>query len=132
MAADTPLRWAIVGPGRIAHRFAQAVQGLPQAQLVAVTGRNAERALAFAHCWQSPGPGAVDVAPDLATLLARAAVPGHLRGRALLHRPDRRTVLRDRSGGLQGIQAENSSSTETPVTHAVRPLRQTAHFIICL
>ena len=74
MAADTPLRWAIVGPGRIAHRFAQAVQGLPQAQLVAVTGRNAERARAFAHCWQSPGPGAVDVAPDLATLLARADV----------------------------------------------------------
>ncbi len=70
-ASAAPLRWAIVGPGRIAHRFAQAVQGLPQAQLVAVTGRSAQRAHHFAHCWQVPGQAAVQVAPDLPTLLAR-------------------------------------------------------------
>jgi predicted dehydrogenase len=73
-AGAVPLRWAIVGPGRIAHRFAQAVQGLPQARLVAVLGRNAERAHDFAQCWQAPGRSAVHVAPDLATLLARADV----------------------------------------------------------
>lgn len=31
----TAMRWAVVGPGRIAHRFAQALAGLPDAQLVA-------------------------------------------------------------------------------------------------
>lgn len=74
LPADAPLRWAIVGPGRIAHRFAQAVQGMPQAQLVAVTGRDAGRAHAFAQCWQAPGQAAAWVAPDLTTLLAHAGV----------------------------------------------------------
>jgi len=71
LPSGAPLRWAIVGPGRIAHRFAQAVQGLPQAQLVAVVGRDAGRAQAFAQCWQVPGQPAAWVAPDLDTLLAR-------------------------------------------------------------
>ncbi len=57
MTASTPvprpaLRWAIVGPGRIAHKFAQAVQALPDARLVAVHGHNAGRAAAFADQWQ--------------------------------------------------------------------------------
>lgn len=68
------LRWAIVGPGRIAHRFAQAVSGMPQAQLVAVTGRDTRHAHDFVQCWQVPGRAEVQVAPDLPTLLARADV----------------------------------------------------------
>ena len=73
-ASALPLRWAIVGPGRIAHRFAQAVQGLPQAQLVAVLGRDARHAHDFVQCWQVPGQAEVQVAPDLPTLLARSDV----------------------------------------------------------
>ena len=52
IAPAAALRWAIVGPGRIAHRFAQAVQALPGARLVAVHGRSAARATAFAQQWQ--------------------------------------------------------------------------------
>ena len=52
--ATTPFGWAVVGPGRIAHRFGEAVQRLPGMELVAVQGRDAERARAYADRW-SPG-----------------------------------------------------------------------------
>lgn len=44
----TPLGWAIVGPGSIAGRFAEAVTRLPETRLAAVCGRDAARAAAFA------------------------------------------------------------------------------------
>jgi predicted dehydrogenase len=69
-----PLRWAIVGPGRIAHRFAQAVVGLPDAQLVAVQGRDPAHAQAFAQRWSSAGQAPVQVVAELAQLLARSDV----------------------------------------------------------
>ena len=65
----TPMRWAIVGPGRIAHRFAQAVAGLPDAQLVAVHGRDAGRAQAFALQHSQAALAPVQVFADLDTLL---------------------------------------------------------------
>lgn len=52
--ATTPFGWAVVGPGRIAHRFGEAVQRLPGMELVAVQGRDAARARAYANRW-SPG-----------------------------------------------------------------------------
>ena len=52
--ATTPFGWAVVGPGRIAHRFGEAVQRLPGMELVAVQGRDAGRARAYADQW-SPG-----------------------------------------------------------------------------
>ena len=69
-----PLGWAIVGPGRIAHRFAAALGGLPDTALVGVHGRDEQRALAFARQWARPGGPAARVAPDLATLLAQPEV----------------------------------------------------------
>ena len=69
-----PLGWAIVGPGRIAHRFAAALAGLPDTALVGVHGRDEQRALAFARQWARPGGPAARVAPDLATLLAQPDV----------------------------------------------------------
>ncbi|MCL2509326.1 MAG: Gfo/Idh/MocA family oxidoreductase [Oscillospiraceae bacterium] len=41
------IRWGIVGPGDIAHRFAQACKNTPGASLEAVASRSAERAEAF-------------------------------------------------------------------------------------
>jgi predicted dehydrogenase len=46
-----PLRWAVVGPGAIARRFALALAGIPGQRLAAVVGRDAARAQAFAERW---------------------------------------------------------------------------------
>jgi predicted dehydrogenase len=48
-------RWAIVGPGRIARRFAHAVRDLPDARLAVVIGRDEGRAREFADAWCEPG-----------------------------------------------------------------------------
>lgn len=50
-----PLRWAVVGPGAIAQRFAQALAGIPGQRLAAVIGRDAARAGAFAARWSAGG-----------------------------------------------------------------------------
>ena len=47
-----PLGWAIVGPGSIAGRFADAVTKLPQTRLTAVFARDAKRAQDF--LWRFP------------------------------------------------------------------------------
>lgn len=47
----TPLRWGLVGPGAIAHRFADALTVVPGTRLAAVFGRDAGRARAFAERW---------------------------------------------------------------------------------
>ncbi len=69
-----PVRWAIVGPGRIAHAFAKALSSLPNGQLTWVQGRDAARTQAFATQYSVPSQGAVQVTQDLATLLAQADV----------------------------------------------------------
>src|SRR5688572_27661277 len=46
-------RWGVLGPGRIAHRFAHAVRELPGCELAAVLGRDEGRARAFADKWDS-------------------------------------------------------------------------------
>lgn len=65
-----PLRWAVVGPGRIAHRFAQALVAQPDARLVAVQARDAERGRAFAAAWTAPDQPMPRVFTDLGELLA--------------------------------------------------------------
>nr|WP_295785623.1 Gfo/Idh/MocA family oxidoreductase [Rhodoferax sp.] len=55
----TDFSWALIGPGRIAHRFAEAVEGLPNTRLVCVLGRDAERTQAFATRWSNPASGTV-------------------------------------------------------------------------
>jgi predicted dehydrogenase len=44
-----PIRFAIIGPGRAASRFAQGVEAVERATLAAVWGRDADRARAFAE-----------------------------------------------------------------------------------
>jgi predicted dehydrogenase len=45
------IRWGIIGPGNIAHRFAEGIRAVPGASLEAVASRSAERATAFADKW---------------------------------------------------------------------------------
>ncbi len=46
--------WGIIGPGRIAHKFAQDLDKLPNARLHAVASRSEERARAFALQYGAP------------------------------------------------------------------------------
>lgn len=47
-------RWGILGPGRIAHKFAQDLLTLPDAQLYAVASSDGQRATEFAQTYQIP------------------------------------------------------------------------------
>jgi predicted dehydrogenase len=60
-------RWGIVGPGRIARRFAHAVRELPDARLAVVIGRDEGRAREFADEWCEPD--ITRVGTDLTELL---------------------------------------------------------------
>ena len=54
MSETSPLRWGILGCGRIARALAKAMQATPTAQLVAITSRSQERADAFASEFDVP------------------------------------------------------------------------------
>ncbi|WP_269532135.1 Gfo/Idh/MocA family protein [Chitinimonas sp. BJYL2] len=64
-----PMRWAIIGPGKIARRFAEAVNALPDASLVAVIARDGARGAGFASAWQAPDAAPIKVYTDLAQAL---------------------------------------------------------------
>ena len=51
---DKLIRWGIIGPGRIAHKFAQDLQQVAGAKLMAVASRNATRAGEFAQQYDAP------------------------------------------------------------------------------
>ena len=72
----TDFAWAIIGPGRIAHRFADAVHRLPHARLRAVLGRDPESTARFVAHWSRPGKPDPIATPDLASLLADDAIDG--------------------------------------------------------
>lgn len=50
----TPIRWGILGLGRIARKFALGLQSVPDAKLVAVGSRSLEKATAFAGEFNVP------------------------------------------------------------------------------
>jgi predicted dehydrogenase len=64
-----PFRWAIIGPGRIAHRFAEAVSQTPTLRLHRVQGRDPQRAQAFAHDWSEKTGQAIVGSTELAAVL---------------------------------------------------------------
>jgi predicted dehydrogenase len=67
--------WALVGPGRIAHRFAQAVHALPDTRLSCVLGRDAQRAQSCG--WQRSEPGnSVIATTDWDDVLKDASIDG--------------------------------------------------------
>ncbi len=71
-----PFSWALVGPGNIANRFAEALQHLPDAQLVRVAGRDRERALAFARRWSQDGCAPIRAGASLQAVLDDPQVDG--------------------------------------------------------
>lgn len=54
MTHEQTIRWGILGPGSIAHKFATGLQSLTDAKLVAVGSRSIETANAFADTYNAP------------------------------------------------------------------------------
>jgi predicted dehydrogenase len=48
------IRWGIIGPGKIAHKFAQGLASVKEAKLFAVASRSEERAMEFARQYKIP------------------------------------------------------------------------------
>lgn len=68
--------WAVIGPGAIAHRFADAVARLDGCRLHAVCGRDAHRAQQFADRWSRPDEAPVLAHTDPAAVMSDPAVDG--------------------------------------------------------
>lgn len=51
---DRPIRWGILGPGKIAHKFANGLQHAPGAELVAIGSRSQDNADRFADTFRVP------------------------------------------------------------------------------
>ncbi len=49
-ASERIIRWGIMGPGKIARKFAHDLREVPFAELYAVASRDQKRAEAFAVC----------------------------------------------------------------------------------
>jgi len=67
---DDRFAWGLIGPGKIAGRFADALQAVPGAELHALLGRDPARARAFAERWPGPDGSRPQVLGDIDTLLA--------------------------------------------------------------
>ncbi|MDR7270989.1 putative dehydrogenase [Pelomonas saccharophila] len=75
MVGDADLfRWAVIGPGGIAHHFAAALPAVPGARLAAVLARDAAKGQAYAAQWQREGEAPARVTTVLAELLADASI----------------------------------------------------------
>lgn len=74
--SDSTFHWALIGPGAIAHRFADAVAQLDGCRLHAVCGRDAHRTQAFADLWSRPGEPAVLAHTDPAAVMNDPAIDG--------------------------------------------------------
>lgn len=70
----TEFAWAIVGPGQIAHRFADAVYQLPGTHVRSVFGRHDGRVGEFVAHWSRPGKPPPLPVPDLDALLGDASI----------------------------------------------------------
>lgn len=70
----TDFTWGLIGPGGIAHRFADAVHRLPGTHLHSVLGRDPTRAAAFVQHWTRDGQPAPQLATSLGALLCDEAI----------------------------------------------------------
>jgi predicted dehydrogenase len=72
----TTFAWALIGPGKIAHRFASAVTAMPGVRLRAVLGRDSTRAAGFAASYVNADGSNPIVAESLHQLLSDPLVDG--------------------------------------------------------
>jgi len=76
-----PIRWGILGPGSIAHKFAVGLQAISEAELVAVGSRDQQRADAFADQYGAPNRHAsyetLSADPDIDAVYVATPHPFH-------------------------------------------------------
>ncbi len=76
-----PIRWGILGPGSIAHKFAVGLKAIPEGELVAVGSRNPQRADAFADQYGAPNRHAsyeaLSTDPDIDAVYVATPHPFH-------------------------------------------------------
>jgi predicted dehydrogenase len=75
------MRWGVLGPGWIAHRFVESLQRNTTQRVVAVSSRNRERADAFATQWSLPNAHGTEDAlfedPDVDIVYVASPHPRH-------------------------------------------------------
>jgi len=81
-SSEAVFGWALVGPGNIARRFAQALRGIDGTRLAAVVGRDAGRAADFAaqwgtQAWHGSDLGAALARPDVQAVYVCTPHPFH-------------------------------------------------------
>jgi predicted dehydrogenase len=76
-----PFHWGIIGPGKIAHQFAQDIQKTEGARLHAVASRSMDRAQDFARQYQAPHAfgsyTSITECPDLDAVYIATPHTGH-------------------------------------------------------
>lgn len=76
-----PIRWGILGPGSIAHKFAVGLQAIPEGELVAVGSRSQQRADEFADQYDAPkrhaSYAALSADPDIDAVYVATPHPFH-------------------------------------------------------
>ena len=76
-----PIRWGILGPGSIAHKFTGGLQATPAGELVAVGSRTQQRADAFADQYGAPNRHAsyeaLSTDPDIDAVYVATPHPFH-------------------------------------------------------
>jgi len=105
----TPIRWGILGTGRIARTFAQGLANLPDAALVAVGSRSSEAAAAFGDEFAVPHRHASyeGLAADPEVDAVYVATPHSLhRDNSLLCLEAGKAVLCEKPFAINGGQAE--------------------------
>jgi predicted dehydrogenase len=105
-----PIRWGIIGTGGIAGRFAQDLELLPDARLVAVGSRTQASADAFARTWDIPNrhPSYADLVtdPDVDAVYVSTPHPMH-HDDALLAIEAGKAVLVEKSFTINAVEARD-------------------------
>lgn len=108
------IRWGILGPGRIATKFATGLQAAPGAELVAVGSRSQENADRFADNFDIPrrhvGYDALAADPDVDVIYVSTPHPQH-REATLLCLDQGKAVLCEKPFAMNVEQAEQMVSS---------------------
>jgi predicted dehydrogenase len=106
---DASIRWGILGPGKIANKFATGLQAAPGAELIAVGSRDLARAEAFADTYGAPkrhgSYEALAADPDVDVIYVATPHPRHMEA-TLLCLDHGKAVLCEKPFAMNAAQAE--------------------------